>query len=125
MRAAVYHGPRDVRVETRPRPRAGPDQLLVEVSVAAICGTDASEYVDGPHLIPAGGDPIVLGHEFTGRVVEVGAAVAGFARGDRVVSGAGVWRGECDSVVHARPAGRRRPRRDADGPWSEQPAAAP
>jgi len=96
MRAAVYHGPRDVRIETRPRPRPSPQQLLVEVAVAAICGTDAAEYHDGPHLIPAGGEAIVLGHEFTGRVVEVGAAVEGFARGDRVVSGAGVWCGECD-----------------------------
>ena len=102
MRAAVCHGPRAARAETRPRPRAGPEQLLVEVTVAAIClcpervrhRRQRVRRRSAPDC--GGGDPIVLGHEFTGRVVEVGAAVAGFALGDRVVSGAGVWRGECD-----------------------------
>jgi (R,R)-butanediol dehydrogenase / meso-butanediol dehydrogenase / diacetyl reductase len=103
MRAAVYHGPGDVRIERRPRPRAGPGELLLDVSYAALCGTDSGEYAHGPILIPMGAPhphsgqaaPLVLGHEFTGRVAEVGEGARGFAVGDRVVCGAGVWCGEC------------------------------
>jgi (R,R)-butanediol dehydrogenase / meso-butanediol dehydrogenase / diacetyl reductase len=105
MRAAVYHGPLDVRVESVPEPAApGPGELLLRVRRAAICGTDAAEYLHGPHLIPlahrhpASGHcgPLVLGHEFVGEVVAAGGAVEGFAPGDRVVSGAGVSCGTCD-----------------------------
>lgn len=104
MRAAVYHGPGDVRVELVPEPgEPARGELLIEPSRAAICGTDSSEYAHGPHMIPlhephhASGHvgPLVLGHEFMGRVVAVGADVSGFRPGCRVVSGAGVSCGRC------------------------------
>jgi (R,R)-butanediol dehydrogenase/meso-butanediol dehydrogenase/diacetyl reductase len=104
MRAAVYHGPHDVRIETVPDPPApGPGDLVVEVLRGAICGTDSGEYAHGPHLIPlrerhpGSGHvgPLVLGHEFVGRVTAVGEGVEGFAVGDRVVSGAGASCGAC------------------------------
>jgi threonine dehydrogenase-like Zn-dependent dehydrogenase len=71
--------------------------------MAAICGTDASEYAHGPHMIPlhqphpGSGHvgPLILGHEFVGRVEALGDGVDGLAVGDRVVSGAGVSCGEC------------------------------
>jgi (R,R)-butanediol dehydrogenase/meso-butanediol dehydrogenase/diacetyl reductase len=94
--AAVYHGRRDVRVEdVRERGEPAPGELLLDVSRAAICGTDAGEWAHGPRLIPPYGDPIVLGHEFVGRVVSAGDGADGFEAGDRVVSGAGVSCGEC------------------------------
>lgn len=105
MRAAVYHGPRDVRIESVPEPRRPEDgELLVEVLRGAICGTDSSEYMHGPRFVPlherhAGSGhigPIVLGHEFVGRVTAVGERVEGFAVGDRVVSGAGASCGACE-----------------------------
>jgi (R,R)-butanediol dehydrogenase / meso-butanediol dehydrogenase / diacetyl reductase len=105
VKAAVYHGPRDVRIEAISEPpQPGPGDLLLEVVRGAICGTDSSEYVSGPKLIPlherhpGSGHvgPVVLGHEFVGRVRAVGDAVAGFEIGQRVVSGAGVSCGECD-----------------------------
>ena len=66
MRAAVFHGPHDVRVETVPDPDAPPrDEVVLEVIRAAICGTDAAEWDHGPVLCRTG---VVLGHEFVGRV---------------------------------------------------------
>jgi (R,R)-butanediol dehydrogenase / meso-butanediol dehydrogenase / diacetyl reductase len=104
MRAAVYHGPHDIRIEQVPEPgQPGPEELLITVSRAAICGTDSSEWQHGPHMIPleqqhpASGHrgPLVLGHEFTGRVLVAGDAVNSVAVGERVVCGAGVSCGEC------------------------------
>lgn len=104
MRAAVYHGPGDVRIEGVPRPAdPGPGELIVRVRRAAICGTDAAEFAHGPKLVPMDAPhphsgrvgPLVLGHEFAGEVVATGAGVEGVAVGDRVVSGAGVSCGTC------------------------------
>jgi (R,R)-butanediol dehydrogenase/meso-butanediol dehydrogenase/diacetyl reductase len=103
--AAVYHGQRDVRVEQiASAPAPAPGELRLEVLRAAICGTDAGEWAHGPHLIATERDrpepgtkpaPVVIGHEFVGRVVDVGDGATGFAAGERVVSGAGVSCGSC------------------------------
>jgi (R,R)-butanediol dehydrogenase/meso-butanediol dehydrogenase/diacetyl reductase len=93
MRAAVYRGSGDIRVETVPDPgEPGPGEVVVEVARAAICGTDASEWAHGPILCRP---PVVLGHEFTGRVVAAGADVA-LPMSARVVSGAGISCGGCE-----------------------------
>lgn len=93
MRAAVYHGPHDIRIEQVPEPAVVPGTLVLDVLRAAICGTDSSEWAHGPLLARP---PVTLGHEFVGRVAEVGRGVTGYAVGDRVVSGAGVWCGTCE-----------------------------
>src|SRR6188472_4807046 len=93
MKAAVFHGPHDVRIEEVSDPGApGVDEVVLEVIRAAICGTDAAEWDHGPVLCRPG---VVLGHEFVGRVVDVGAEVTGFRVGDRLVSGAGISCGRC------------------------------
>ncbi|MEE1836140.1 2,3-butanediol dehydrogenase [Streptomyces sp. SP17KL33] len=92
MKAAVWHGARDVRVAEVDVPRAGPGEVLVEVAYCGICGSDLHEYADGPHAIPltephpASGStaPLVLGHEFCGTVAALGPLVPGLAVGDRV-----------------------------------------
>ena len=93
MKAAVFNGPRDVRIENVPEP-APPDrgEMLLEVVRAAICGTDAAEWDHGPILCRPG---VILGHEFVGRVVAAGDGVGDFNVGDRVVSGAGISCGHC------------------------------
>ena len=93
MKAAVFHGPHDVRIENVSDPD-GPaaDGVVLEVLRAAICGTDASEWDHGPILCRPG---VVLGHEFVGRIVDLGSDVAGLRLGDRVVSGAGISCGSC------------------------------
>lgn len=100
MRAAVFHGPRDVRIEDVRDPAApGPDEVILEVVRAAICGTDAAEWDHGPVLCRPG---VVLGHEFVGRVVEVGDGVTALRAGDRVVSGAGISCGRCRWCLRGR-----------------------
>jgi 2-desacetyl-2-hydroxyethyl bacteriochlorophyllide A dehydrogenase len=92
VRAAVFHGPHDVRIESVADPTApAGDEVVLEVLRAAICGTDASEWDHGPILCRPG---VVLGHEFVGRVVARGDR-ASLDIGDRVVSGAGISCGHC------------------------------
>ncbi|MBI1734593.1 MAG: alcohol dehydrogenase catalytic domain-containing protein [Candidatus Rokubacteria bacterium] len=82
MRAAVFHGAHDVRVSDVPDPRAGAGEAVVKVSVVGICGSDVNRFRFGSHPWPPG---FIMGHEFTGEVVEVGAGVAGWAVGAPVV----------------------------------------
>lgn len=100
MRAAVYHGPRDIRIESVPDPSSpAPDEVVLQVTRAAICGTDSAEWDHGPLLVRP---PVVLGHEFVGRVIAVGDNVGGLRLGDRVVSGAGVSCGACEWCLAGR-----------------------
>jgi len=93
MKAAVFHGPRDVRIENVADPGPPrPGDVMLEVVRAAICGTDAAEWDHGPVLCRPG---VTLGHEFVGRVVAVGDAVESLRVDDRVVSGAGISCGQC------------------------------
>jgi (R,R)-butanediol dehydrogenase / meso-butanediol dehydrogenase / diacetyl reductase len=94
MKAAVYHGPGDIRIESVADPDGARNgDLVIAVARAAICGTDSSEWAHGPLLARP---PVVLGHEFVGRVVEADSGAVGFSVGDRVVSGAGISCGECE-----------------------------
>jgi (R,R)-butanediol dehydrogenase/meso-butanediol dehydrogenase/diacetyl reductase len=103
MRAAVYHGNRDLRVEDVPEPHPGRGELLLRVSAAGICGTDASEYSVGPRMFPIDErdprtghvGPMIPGHEVAGLVEATGDGVDGFAPGDLVVTGAGISCGRC------------------------------
>jgi threonine dehydrogenase-like Zn-dependent dehydrogenase len=93
VKAAVFHGPRDVRIAEVPDPVAPAEgDVVLEVLRGAICGTDAAEWDHGPVLCRPG---VVLGHECVGRIAGVGASVDGLAVGDRVVSGAGISCGHC------------------------------
>ncbi len=80
MRAAVYRGVNDVRVETVPVPAIGPGEVLLRVSVCGICGTDLKKIHTGSHAAPR-----IFGHETAGTVAAVGEGVEGFAPGDRVM----------------------------------------
>lgn len=94
MIAAVYHGPRDIRIEEVPDPRDPAEgEVVIAVRKVALCGTDASEWDHGPRLARP---PVILGHEFMGEVVAIGDGVEGFAIGQRVVTGAGVWCDKCE-----------------------------
>ncbi|HTI32164.1 MAG TPA: alcohol dehydrogenase catalytic domain-containing protein [Miltoncostaea sp.] len=85
MKAARYHGLRDVRVEDVPEPTIlkGSD-ALVRVTKAGICGSDLHFFNNGPDLGMEAGTR--LGHEFVGVVEAVGADVTGLTAGDRVVA---------------------------------------
>lgn len=80
MRAAVYRGVNDVRVETVPVPQIEAGEVLIRVHACGICGTDLKKIHTGSHSAPR-----IFGHETSGTIVAVGAGVEGFAVGDRVM----------------------------------------
>lgn len=92
MRAAVYHGREDVRVENVVKGDVGPADVRIDVAACGICGTDLHEYVAGPidtpgnapHPITGETVPVRFGHEFGGRVVEAGSDVERVREGDLV-----------------------------------------
>lgn len=78
MRVAVYYKNSDIRIEERPKPQIGPEELLVQVEASGICGSDVMEW----YRIKKA--PLVLGHEVAGRIVSKGEKVEKFKVGDRV-----------------------------------------
>lgn len=102
MKALRWHGREDLRYEDVPEPSPGPGQVKVKIHLTGICGTDLHEYQSGPLFIavepnPVTGRmiPITLGHEFSGKVVEVGKGVSSLKLGDRV-TGDCIWScGKC------------------------------
>jgi L-iditol 2-dehydrogenase len=79
MQAVVYRGANDLRLETLPVPRIGPDELLVRVAACGVCPTDIKKIQYG--TVPP---PRVFGHETAGTIVRVGARVRQFKVGARV-----------------------------------------
>ena len=95
MKALRWYGRKDVQYEDIPEPSPGPGQVKVKINLAGICGTDLKEYEAGPGMIAVDKVPLTLGHEFAGRVAEVGEGVTNFKVGERV-TGVGYWFcGEC------------------------------
>lgn len=83
MKALVYHGKKDVRVENVPDPQLlNPRDVIVQISKTAICGSDLHLYHGYMPSMQAGD---IIGHEFMGVVVEVGKKVTNLKKGDRVV----------------------------------------
>lgn len=110
MKAAVFHGQRDIRLEDLPRPEPGTGELLVRVAGVGICGTDATEFASGPQMFPihrtdpvtGHAGPMVPGHEFAGVVAGAGRGVTGFAEDDPIACGAGVSCGTCRACAAGR-----------------------
>ncbi len=90
MRAVVYRGVNDMRVETVPVPTIGPGELLIKVATCGICGTDLKKIHMGSHSAPR-----IFGHEMAGTVVQVGAGVSKYSVGERVMTFHHVPCGEC------------------------------
>ena len=90
MRAVVYRGINDMRLETVPVPRIESGELLIKIATCGVCGTDLKKIHMGSHSAPR-----IFGHEMAGVVAEVGAGVTKFCVGDRVMSFHHVPCGEC------------------------------
>jgi len=99
MRAGVWYGPNDLRLESRPIPEVVPGSLLVKVKACAICGSDLRIVSDGNPRVSA---QRIIGHEISGEVAEVGAGVTAYKVGDRVSSGADVPCGKCRHCLSGR-----------------------
>ena len=82
MKAAVYYGPGDVRVENVSNPELETNGILIRVKACGICGSDMHPYRVGGLIEPG----LIMGHEFSGDVIEVGANVTDIERGSRVTA---------------------------------------
>jgi L-iditol 2-dehydrogenase len=90
MRAVVYRGINDMRLETVPVPSICPGELLIKIATCGICGTDLKKIHMGSHSAPR-----IFGHEMAGTIVAVGEGVTRYAVGERVMTFHHVPCGEC------------------------------
>ncbi|MGE7023310.1 2,3-butanediol dehydrogenase [Solibacillus cecembensis] len=103
MKAARWYKPKDIRVETVEEPVISQGKVKIKVQWTGICGSDLHEYAAGPIFIPVDQPhylskdiaPIIMGHEFSGEVVEVGEGVTKVKVGDAVVVEPILACGEC------------------------------
>jgi L-iditol 2-dehydrogenase len=95
MRAAVYRGVNDVRIETVPVPAIEPGEILLRVHTCGVCGTDLKKISTGSHSAPR-----IFGHETSGVVAAIGAGVTKFRPGDRVVVFHHIPCGQCYYCRH-------------------------
>ena len=95
MRAAVFHGPDDIRIDTVPRPRPGPGEAVIRVTLTTICGTDV-HILKGEYPVREG---LIVGHEPVGVIDELGPGITGYEVGDRVLVGAITPCGQCHACL--------------------------
>jgi L-iditol 2-dehydrogenase len=95
MRTAVYHPPREIHVEERPIPKIRDGEILLKVRACGLCGTDVLKVT---RALPK--NPVILGHELVGDVIEISKGVERFKKGDRVVVAHHVPCGECHYCRH-------------------------
>ena len=84
MRAVVIHAPKDLRVEEREPGALGTGQVIVQVEAGGICGSDLHYFNHGGFGAVRLQEPMILGHEVAGEIVEVSPDVTTLKRGDRV-----------------------------------------
>ena len=97
MRANVFHGPNNIRVEEVLRPSAGVGEAVIRITLTTICGTDL-HILRGEYAVKPG---LVIGHEPVGVIEELGDGVTGYAIGDRVLIGAITPCGQCRACLSA------------------------
>lgn len=95
MKAAVFYGKNDLRVEERAIPEIKADEVLVRVHACGICGTDAHIFCGDEGAAPTPPNT-VLGHEFAGEAVKVGEAVENIKAGDKVCVDPNKLCGKCE-----------------------------
>src|SRR5262245_1904377 len=95
MKALVFHGVNDIRVDEVPRPRAGVGEAVIRVTLTTICGTDL-HIVRGEYPVRPG---LIIGHEPVGVIAELGTGVMGYEVGERVLVGAITPCGQCRACL--------------------------
>jgi threonine dehydrogenase-like Zn-dependent dehydrogenase len=100
MKATVFHGKNNIRVEEVERPRAGAGEAVIRVTLTTICGTDL-HILRGEYPVKPG---LIIGHEPVGVIEELGDGVTGYAVGDRVLVGAITPCGQCRACLSGQPS---------------------
>lgn len=100
MRATVFHGMNDIRVEDVRRPKAGAGQAVIRITLTTICGTDL-HIVRGEYPVKPG---LIIGHEPVGVIEELGPGLSGYQVGDRVLVGAITPCGQCRACLSGQAA---------------------
>lgn len=95
MKSAVFYGKHDLRVEEHEMPKVGPEDVLIQVKACGVCGTDVHIF-EGDKGAADVTPPTILGHEFSGVIVEVGAGVTEYKVGDRVCIDPNCYCGSCE-----------------------------
>lgn len=95
MKSAVFYGKHDLRVEESKKPEIGPWDVLIQVKACGVCGTDVHIY-EGDKGAAEVNPPTILGHEFSGVVVQTGAEVVNCKAGDRVCIDPNCYCGTCE-----------------------------
>jgi L-iditol 2-dehydrogenase len=103
MRASRLHGRRDLRLEELPRPTPGPGEALLKVASVGVCGSDVHYYLHGRIGIQVVTEPIIVGHEFSARVAELGEGVEGLEVGQLITVDPGISCGSCEPCLHGHP----------------------
>ncbi len=95
MRACVFHGKDNIKVEEVARPVAGVGEAVIRITLTTICGTDL-HILRGEYPVKPG---LVIGHEPVGIIEELGVGVTGYSVGDRVLVGAITPCGQCHGCL--------------------------
>jgi len=95
MKSAVFYGKHDLRIEDYPMPVPGAEDVVIQVKACGVCGTDVHIY-EGDKGAADVTPPTILGHEFSGVVTAVGAAVTAYQPGDRVCIDPNCYCGACE-----------------------------
>ncbi|BFT72323.1 (R,R)-butanediol dehydrogenase [Paenibacillus sp. P36] len=107
MKAAVWYGKHDIRIENKEEPKIESGKIKIKVAWTGICGSDLHAYHGAPGIVQVGEPhpvtgqmaPLTLGHEFSGIIQEIGNGVTGFSNGDRVTIEPAIKCGKCDNCV--------------------------
>ena len=101
MRAVVEYGPGTLKFEEVSRPQADNDDLVIQIEACGVCTSDVKAWHGAPRYWGGSGqpkwirEPVIPGHEFLGRIVELGKNVKGFSAGDRVITDQIIPCGQC------------------------------
>lgn len=98
MKAAVFYGKENMRVEEYPTPEINDNEVLVRVKSAAICGTDVRMYRNGVKNVDEN-HPLIIGHEMAGVIEKVGKNVTAYTPGTRVAVAPNMGCGICEDCI--------------------------
>ncbi|MEM3832421.1 MAG: alcohol dehydrogenase catalytic domain-containing protein [Thermoprotei archaeon] len=99
MKAAIFYGKEDIRIEDVEIPEIESNEVLIKVAYCGICGSDVTAFKTGNYV-----SGLIIGHEFSGIVEEVGVDVKRFRKGDRVTANGYIPCGRCKYCLSGKPS---------------------